>query len=168
MSKLRGQPFAPGNTVGRGRPKGSRNKAKSLGQALLDEYSLPLTRKCIALALGGNLGALRICMERISPARLDACLRISLPPIKTAQDVNQAAEKVTQALGRGGITPTEGGKVMNLLEGRTRIFEKVFWEGRLDKLEENRAAGDLPPRPESGPLSNANQSDRKKEEEEDR
>ena len=144
MSKVRGLPFAPGNTVGRGRPKGSRNKAKSPGQALLDEYAPHLMRKCITQALQGDRSAMRICMERISPARQDACIRMSLPRIKTAEDVNQAAEKVTQALGRGGITPAEGGKVMNILEGRARIFEKVLWESRLEKLEENVAAGDLP------------------------
>ena len=39
-NKVRGRPFAPGNTLGRGRPRGSRNKAKP-GQTLLDEYAPP-------------------------------------------------------------------------------------------------------------------------------
>jgi hypothetical protein len=37
MNKVRGRPFEPGNKLGRGRPKGSRNKAKSPGQDLLQE-----------------------------------------------------------------------------------------------------------------------------------
>ena len=66
-------------------------------------------RKCIALAMQGHLSAMRLCMERISPARRSACITMSLPPIRTAGDVDKAAEKVTQALRRGELTPAEGG-----------------------------------------------------------
>jgi hypothetical protein len=135
MNRVRGRPFEPGNALGRGRPKGSRNKAKSPGQDLLDEYAPHLVRKCIALAMHGDRSALRICMERISPARQEACIRMSLPPIRTAQEVDKAAEKVTQALGRGHITPAEGAKMMTILESRARIIEKVDWESRIEKLE---------------------------------
>ncbi|MCU1336118.1 MAG: hypothetical protein JWO19_1699 [Bryobacterales bacterium] len=144
MNKERGRPFAPGNTLGRGRPKGSRNKPKSPGQDLLDEYALHLIRKCIALAMQGDRNAMRICMERISPARSDACIRMSLPPIQTARDLDKAAEKVTQAIRRGNITPAEGGKVMNILESRSRIIEKVEFENRLEKLEKHMARRGLP------------------------
>jgi hypothetical protein len=41
---------------------------------------------------------------------------MNLPPIKTAEDVNKAAEKVTQAIRRGEITPAEGDTMMNILE----------------------------------------------------
>ena len=146
MSKPRGRPFSPGNTFGRGRPKGSRNKAKAPGQQLLDQYSESLTRKCIAMALQGDQRALRICMERISPARQDACVQLSLPSIRTAQDVEKAADKVTQAIRRGKITPLEAGKMMSILESRSRILENVQFESRLEKLEENLAAREKLPR----------------------
>jgi hypothetical protein len=146
MNKPRGKPFAPGNTLGRGRPPGSRNKAKAPGQDLLDQYSEPVTRKCISMALQGDARALRICMERISPARQDACIQLSLAPIRTAQDVEKAAEKVTQAIRRGKITPLEGGKMMSILESRSRIMENVQLESRLTKLEENLAASNKLPR----------------------
>jgi hypothetical protein len=145
MSKPRGRPFQPGNTLGRGRPPGSRNKAKAPGQHLLDQYSEPVTRKCISMALQGDPRALRICMERISPARQDACIQLSLPSIRTAQDVEKAAEKVTQAIRRGKITPLEGGKIMSILESRSRILENVQFESRLEKLEENLAAANKLP-----------------------
>src|SRR5664279_2432262 len=105
MSEPRGRPFAAGNTLGRGRPKGSRNKGKSPGQQLLEEYAEPLVRKCISLTGQGDKSAMRLCMERILPARRDASIRLRLPPIGTAQDVDRAAEKVTQETGRGRITP---------------------------------------------------------------
>ena len=107
-------------------------------------YAPHLVRKCIQLALKGDLGALRICVDRITAARQDACIRMSLPPITTAQDVDKAAEKVTQAIQRGKITPIEGARVMNILEGRSRIIERGQMESRLEKLEEKMAAVDLP------------------------
>ena len=146
MNKPRGQPFPPGNTLGRGRPAGSRNKAKPPGQDLLDEHALLLVRKCIFLALQGDRSAMRICMDRISPARRDASIRMNLPRIRTAQDLDQAAEKVTQGIGRGGVTPAEGEKMMNIFEIRSRIIEKAHWESRLEKLEGNMAAAAQPPR----------------------
>jgi len=144
MSKPRGRPFAPGNTLGRGRPPGSRNKVKSPERQLLDDYALHLVRKCVSLAMQGDRSAMRICMDRISAARQDACIRMILPPIATAQDVDKVGEKVTQAIARGKITPIEGGRMMNLIEGRSRIMERVQMESRLEKLEEDMAAALLP------------------------
>ena len=137
MSKTRGRPFPPGNKLGSGRPKGSRNKEKSPGQHLLDQYAPHLVRKCIALAMQGDHTALRMCMDRISPARQDSYIKMPLPAIRTAQDVDQAAEKVTQAVWRGAITPAEGEKMMSVLKSRSGSIESAGWENRLEKLEEN-------------------------------
>ena len=144
MNKPRGRPFLPDNTQGRGRPRGSRNKAKSPAQDLLDEYAPHLVRQCIASALKGDPSAMRMCMERISPARRDSSIRISLPPVRTAQDVDKAGEKVTQAVWRGDTTPADGGRMMNIFESRIRVIESVQLESRIEKLEEKIAADDRP------------------------
>ena len=133
-NKVRGRPFLPGNTMGKGRPKGSPNKAKP-GQTLIKEYREHIERKCIALAMQGDPSAMRICMERISPTRRGAIVTMNLPPIKTAGDVDKAAEKVTQAIRRGDLTPAEGGIMMNILESRSRVIERVQLESRLEKVE---------------------------------
>lgn len=124
--------------MGRGRPKGSCNKANSAGQDLLDKYTPHLVGKCIERALTeGDRSAMRICMDRVFPARRDAPIRLSLPRIKTAQDLEKAAEKVTQAIGRGRIAPAEGETMMNILDIRSRIIEKGQYESRLEKLEKS-------------------------------
>jgi hypothetical protein len=144
MNKARGRPFSPGNTVGRGRPKGSRNKSKSPTQDLFDEYSLHVARKCIFQAIQGDKSAMRICMERIIPARQDTFIPMNLPVIRKAQDLDKAAEKVMQGVRRGRITPVEGGRVMNILESRVRIIERVQWEDRITRLEGTVTPADLP------------------------
>jgi hypothetical protein len=80
----------------------------------------------------------------MAPASRDASIRMSLPSTRTAQDVDQAAEKVTQDVGRGKITPIEGERMMHILESRSRIIDSVQTAGRVDKLEEQMAARDLP------------------------
>ena len=140
MSAPRGRPFPPGNALGRGRPKGSRNRPKAPAQEMLDKYAEPLTAKCLSLAMQGDHVALRLCMERIHPVRRGASIHVPLPPVVTAADVNRAAEKVTQSVGRGKITPTDGAGLISILEGRLRIFGSVEWESRLSKAEEKVAA----------------------------
>jgi hypothetical protein len=114
MKKVHGRPFEPGNKLGRGRPQG-----------ILWEFALPLMRKCIGAALQGDMRAMRMCMARISPEHREALIRMMLPKIKDLQDVDKAAEKVTRAVQRGGITPAEGGKLMDILEARARIMGKA-------------------------------------------
>lgn len=83
-------------------------------------------------------------MERVSPPRRDNCVQMNLPAIRNAQDLDKAAETVTQGIRRGKITPAEGGKLMNIFESRARIIERVQWEERIAKLEGRIAPGELP------------------------
>jgi hypothetical protein len=140
MSQLRGKPFAPGNTMGRGRPRGSPNRSGSPEQDLLRKYGEQLTLKCISMAGQEKPGAMKLCMERILPVRRDAVVPVRLPRIRTAQDIDKAAERVTQSMARGKITATDGEKMMNVLEMRSRFMDAVEVESRIAKLEESMAA----------------------------
>src|SRR5918994_675567 len=87
----RGKPFGRGNA---GRPKGSRNKATLALEALLEGEGEALARKAVAMALAGDTTALRLCMDRILPARKDRHVPFTLPTLETAAD----AVKATAAL----------------------------------------------------------------------
>jgi hypothetical protein len=64
--KPRGRPFQPGQSGNpSGRPKGARNKATLVVEALLENEAEALTRKVIDLALEGSMPALRLCLERL-------------------------------------------------------------------------------------------------------
>lgn len=136
MNKPRGRPFEPGNKFGRGRPKGSRNRSVAPTKQLLEEYGPHLTRKLIGMALEGNPQAMRICMERLLPAPHDARAPMNLPKTKSAGDVASAAEKVTRGIGKGILSPSEGEKIMNVLEKQSRVIETYEIDKRLEKLEE--------------------------------
>jgi hypothetical protein len=51
-----------------GRPRGSRNRTTILMQSVLEADGEALARKAIDLAKGGDLTALRMCMDRLVPA----------------------------------------------------------------------------------------------------
>src|ERR1700677_4724909 len=68
-----------------------------------------------------------------------AGVRLSLPPMETAQDVARAAEEATQAMGRGEISPPQLESVMRVLDVRARIIAEVQMVRRVEKLEENWA-----------------------------
>ena len=109
----RGRPFEPGNP---GRPKGSRNKATVAAEALLDGEAETLTRKAIDLANAGDTTALRLCIERILPARKDRPVSISLPPIASPADAVTVLAAITTAVSDGDITPMEASELSKVVD----------------------------------------------------
>jgi hypothetical protein len=87
---------------------------------------------------------MRLCFERFMPAPRDAVVPIHLPKIKSTRDVASAAEKVTRGMGRGVLSPSEGEKMMNVLESHSRVIESSETEKRVEKLEEHLATTNKP------------------------
>jgi hypothetical protein len=98
----------------------------------------------VAKGLEGDTQALRFCLERKMPAPRDAVIQINLPKIKTMEDVTAAAAKVTRAMGKGDLSPSEGETIMNVLETHARLIENSDTEKRVEKLEEHMSATKKP------------------------
>jgi len=124
--------FAPGNP---GRPQGARHKATMAALALLDGEAESLTRQAVTMALGGDVVALRLCLERIVPPRRDAPVVFALPAVQSAGDAATAAAAVLGAVASGVLTPTEGAHVMTLIEVYRRTLETTELEARVAALE---------------------------------
>lgn len=124
--------FAVGNP---GKPKGSRHRATMAVQRLIDEDAEAITQKAVEMALEGDSTAMRLCIERIAPARKDAPVEFDMPEINSAQDAAQAAAAVLSEVSLGTITPLEGATVMGLLEQYRRTLEASDFEKRLEALE---------------------------------
>lgn len=124
--------FAAGNA---GKPKGARHKATQAALALLDGEAEALTRQAITQALEGDSTALRLCLERIVPARRDAPVQFNLPTMNSGLDAAKAAGAVLDAVSKANLTPTEGAHIMALIETYRRTLETVEIEQRLAELE---------------------------------
>ena len=124
--------FTSGNS---GRPKGSRNKKTVAVESLLEGQAEALTETAISKALDGDSIALKLCMERISPAPKDNPVSFALPQINNALDASQAAGCVLTAVSDGNLTPIEATRVMGLIDSYRRTLELTEMEERLQALE---------------------------------
>jgi hypothetical protein len=139
--KQRGKPFIRGESGNpSGRPVGARHKTTRAIEALLEGEAEGLTRKVISMGLAGDMAALRLCLERLAPARKDMSVTIDLPPIQSAADTIAASSALLSAVGSGEITPDEAGRLMALLSAHKAIVEAGDLEARIAALEVARAA----------------------------
>lgn len=124
--------FAKGNP---GKPKGSRNKATMAVQGLLEGQAEALTNKAVELALEGDTTALRLCMERLMPARKDSPVQFPVPKMETTDDAVVVMGTIVAAVANGTMSPNEGQAVAGLVEGFRRTLETQEIEQRLSELE---------------------------------
>jgi hypothetical protein len=105
------------------------------------------------MALDGDPVALRICMERICPARKDRPVAFALPPINTARDAADVMSDVLSAVASGQITPADASEISKVVAVAVKAFEAAEltdgkdWVKQLTDTELLRiAAGGTPPR----------------------
>src|SRR6516164_11066016 len=130
--------FKPGQSGNPyGRPKGARNRATIAAETLLDGEADALTRKAIDLAKQGDTTALRLCIERILPARKDRPVSFNMPRIETVADSVKAAAAIASAVADGELTPMEARELSRVVDGYTRAVETADLAARLDRLEQH-------------------------------
>jgi hypothetical protein len=134
-ANTRGKPFGAGNP---GKPKGARHKTTLAIEALLDGEAEELTRVAIEKAKAGDMIALRLCLDRLAPARKDRHISFALPKIEQAADAVKASLAIVEAVAAGEITPSEAGELTRVLESYARILETADHEERLKRLETNQ------------------------------
>src|SRR3954447_8683346 len=81
-----------------GKPKGARHRVTVAAETLLEGEAEAITRKAIELAKGGDGPALRLCMDRILPARRDRPIFFNLPPLTKAADAVEANAALVAAV----------------------------------------------------------------------
>jgi hypothetical protein len=130
MPFVKGQSGNPG-----GKPRGALNKTTRAAQTILDGEAQALTRKAVELALDGDVVALRLCLERLIPARKDRPLSIKLPAMKDAGDVVKVSAAIIRAVASGSLLPSEGEAMCRMVELHRRVIEVEEILSRLEALE---------------------------------
>ena len=121
---VRGRPFQPGQSGNpAGRPRGARNRATLLIEALLEGEAEEIGRKLIELAKGGDRRALKICLDRLSPARRGCPVSFDMPPIEAAADLPKATAALLAAVAAGEVAPSEALKLTRVVETHVRALE---------------------------------------------
>ena len=139
-TERRGGTFKPGQSGNpAGKPKGTRNAATLAMEALLDGQGEALTQKAIELALEGDITALRLCLDRVLPARKDRPVTFTLPPIKTPQDAAATISAVLAAVASGELTPSDASEISKLIDVYIEAVKTSDIVERLDRIEKARA-----------------------------
>lgn len=135
--KQRGRPFEPGKSGNpKGRPKGARNNATVMAEALLDGEAHAITRKLIDKALEGDTTALRLCLERLLPPRRGRAVAFELPSkIETAADAVRASSLLLTACADGILSPGEASEIMSMVSSHVRLIEVTELEAKVAALE---------------------------------
>ncbi len=84
------------------------------------------------------MAALRVCLDRILPARKDRPVSFTLPAISGVEDAKQALAAILSAVASGELTPSEASEVGKLVDGYVKSIEVTEVLTRLDKLERAR------------------------------
>jgi len=140
---MRFQKGESGNPTGR--PRGVLNQATLLAQELLAARVESIAGKLIELAEGGDMRAIRVCMERLMPVIKDQPIAVELPPIEKPADSVAAAAAIAAAVAAGELTATEADKLAKVVEVYVRALDSKGFDERLGKLEkEIRGAPAVP------------------------
>jgi Family of unknown function (DUF5681) len=126
-----------------GRPRGARNQATLLIQNLLADDAEAIGRKAIEMAKSGDLAAIRLCMDRLAPARKDEPVAFELPPIEKAADSVAATASIVAAVAAGELTPSQAAELCKVIDVYVRALESKGFDERLTKLENQRRQNEL-------------------------
>ena len=130
--------FAPGNSGGPGKPKGTKHTATRLAEALMHDGIVEITNAVIDAAKQGDIQACKVVLERLVPVRKGRPVSFKLPEVKAAGDLLQASSLILKQMASGDLTPDEAATILSGLEHQRRAIETAELAGRIEKLEAGR------------------------------
>ncbi len=122
----------------KGKPQGARHKTTQVMESILGQRSQDILNAAIEAALGGDVAAQRLCLERLMPPTKDRPIRIDLGGL---DDLVEASQRIVRSVSDGELTPDEGERISGLLERHRRLVELSELEQRVSLLEQQRDGG---------------------------
>src|SRR5215467_14681865 len=118
-----------------GWPRGSRNRATLLMENLLADDAEAIGRKAVEMAKQGDMAAIRLCMDRLAPARKGEPVAFELPPLDKPADSVAAAAEIVAAVAAGELTPSEAADLAKVVDVYVLAIATKAFDERLTKLE---------------------------------
>lgn len=133
MSRTEKGQFAAGKSGNpAGRPKGALGKATKWRE-VLEPHGDQLFKVAVKHALDGDMAALKLCLERISPP-----VKPSAAPVEfelTGSTLSEKAESVLEAIAGGVIDVENGRRLIGAISDLGKIIEVDSILERLEALE---------------------------------
>jgi len=116
----------------KGRPKGIVDR-RSRYLALIEQHMPDVLIQVVAAALGGDMTACKILIDKVLP-----CVRPTAPPISLPQPGESAVDQssaVVEAMLKGTLAPDQAAVIIGVLVDRAKLCELTELEVRLANLE---------------------------------
>ena len=123
----------------RGTRTGSKHKATLFAESLLSGEAEGLVRKVIELAKAGDVGALKICRDRLLPPLKSRPVNFPLPTLRTTSDALDALTALVQGLSSGQLLAEEAESLTATISTFIKAVEVSMFEDRLAALEKANA-----------------------------
>jgi hypothetical protein len=133
----RGRPFQPGNTFGRGRPKGSRNKASQSAQSVIESHAVAIADKAVlrALAGKGDSPLLKALLSLLTRDSKQSRVQLGLLPTRTPEELDQTTQRLIELTAQGRLSPRDAMQMLKLIEARRGMIETRELVDRVAALE---------------------------------
>jgi hypothetical protein len=128
--------FAKGGNGGR--PKGCRRRVAVALDQIFAAEAAELAHIAIKLAREGDVTALRLALDRASPAPRGRVINVDgFPCVQSVADVPAAHAFLVAAVADGRITPEEAGHLAAVLDRYVTAVQAVEHEERLSQIEKS-------------------------------
>lgn len=130
--------FKKGNSYGKGRPQGSRNKCTIAAENLFEEESGAIARQAVEMALNGHPQMIKLIMERVVPIKKSSPIKNleGMPSVDTVESAGEAAEFILQSIASGKVSPLDGEILSRVLDKRLHALQITEIEDELKALKE--------------------------------
>lgn len=122
-----------------GRPRGARNKRTLAAESMFDRDGAAIIETVIELAKGGDIAAIRLCLERICPKRRERPVSLELPAMTAPADAVTAMGAIVQAVGDGDLGAGEAADLAKIVAGFSQAIAVTEQEQRLRDAERKLA-----------------------------
>ena len=128
----KGRPFVKGQS---GNPAGMKPGTETTAhkmRKMLAPHAPELVSKVVEIALGGDMAAMRICMDKLIPNLRTE--KVAMPFLKKGS-LTDKGDGVIAELEKGGISAPDALAVLQLLSIQGKVSEMDSLELRLKELE---------------------------------
>jgi Family of unknown function (DUF5681) len=115
---------------------GGRPKRIGVVRELLEERRGDLVMKAIDLALAGDVGALRLCIERLAPPLKSISDAVVIAGLADAKTLTEKSEAIVRAVGKGAVSPTVAVELLTAVGGLAKAMEIDELTRRVSDLEQ--------------------------------
>lgn len=117
-----------------GNPTGVPRNVRHIRE-LLAPHKESLVQSAIALALTGDVQALRLCLERLCPPLRADSEPVEVPGLATATTLADKALAILNGMANGSVAPDAGSQILAAITSAAQLSELEQLKDRLAALE---------------------------------